>query len=130
MLGCRRLKLRQLIAIAVLQLLTGSAHACLFATTTPPEGWYQWASGLFAGELTGVEKNVYTVRVVETFKGPDAAHGTLTVQLSERYWTSCRVERPAVGTRVLVAMNANNDAMLVPLSAGYAEQLRSLKGAK
>jgi hypothetical protein len=119
--------LRRLLVIAVLQLATGWAQACLFATSTPPEGWYQWASGLFAGDVTGVEKNVFTVRVVETFKGPDAAHGTLTVQLSDRYWTSCRVERPAVGTRVLVAMNANNDAMLVPLSAAYADQLRAVR---
>lgn len=119
--------LRQLIAIAVLQLAADWAHACLFAASTQPEGWYQWSSGLFAGDVTGVEKNVFTVRVVETFKGPDATHGMLTVRLSERYFTTCRVERPARGARVLVALNANNDAMLVPLSAAYAEQLRSLK---
>jgi len=106
----------------------------LFATSTPPEGWYQWASGLFAGDVTGVAKDgekpidVVTVRVVETFKGPDAAHGTLTVRISNRYWTNCRVERPAAGARVLVAMNPNSDAMLVALSAGYAERLRAHKG--
>jgi hypothetical protein len=122
--------LRRWIAIAVLQLAAGAAQACLFATSTPPEGWYQWASGLFAGDVTGVAKDgekpidVVTVRVVETFKGPDASHGTLTVRLSNRYWTNCRVARPAAGARVLVAMNANSDAMLVPLSESYAEQLR------
>jgi len=122
--------LRRWIAIAVFQLAAGGAHACLFATSTPPEGWYQWASGLFAGDVTGVAKDgekpvdVVTVRVVETFKGPDATHGTLTVRLSNRYWTNCKVEPPVAGTRVLVAMNANSDAMLVPLSASYAEQLR------
>jgi hypothetical protein len=125
------MRFRHLIAIAVLALASGWAHACLFATSTPPEGWYQWSSGLFAGEVTVVEKDaqnpvdVITVRVVETFKGPDAAHGTLTVRISNRYWANCRVERPVSGARVLVAMNPNSDAMLMPLSASYAEQLRA-----
>ena len=121
------------IAITVLFLASGWAHACLFATSTPPAGWFEWSSALFAGDVTAVEKDgqkpvdVITVRVAETFKGPDAAHGTLTVRLSNRYWTNCKVERPAAGARVLVAMNANSDAMLVPLSASYAEQLRQLR---
>lgn len=125
--------LRRLLAIAVLTLVSGWAHACLFATSTPPEGWYQWASGLFAGDVTAVEKDgqkpvdVITVRVVETFKGPDAAHGTLTVRISNRYWANCRLEMPVTGARVLVAMNPNSDAMLVPLSASYAQQLRAYK---
>jgi hypothetical protein len=124
------MRFRHLIAGAVLALASGGAHACLFATSTPPQGWYQWASGLFGGDVTAVEKDgekpidVITVRVVETFKGPDASHGTLTVRISNRYWVNCRVERPVAGTRVLVAMNPNSDAMLVPLSASYAEQLR------
>ena len=101
-----------------------AAHACLFATSTPPEGWLQWSTGLFAGDVTAIEKDVVTVKVAETFKGPDATHGTLTLNLSERYWSNCRVEKPAVGARVLAALNANGEAMLVPLSDGYAEQLR------
>jgi hypothetical protein len=101
-----------------------AAHACLFATSTPPEGWFQWSSGLFAGEVTAIEKDVVTVTVAETFKGPDATRGTLTLNLSERYWSNCRVEKPALGARVLAALNANGEAMLVPLSDGYAEQLR------
>jgi hypothetical protein len=48
----------------------------------------------------------------------------LTLNLSEKYWKNCRVEKPAVGARVLAALNANGEAMLVPLSDGYAEQLR------
>jgi len=121
------------IAIAVFQLAAGGAHACLFATSTPPEGWYQWASGLFAGDVTGVAKDgekpvdVVTVRVVETFKGPDAAHGTLTVRIPSRHWATCKLEVPVAGARVLVAVNPNSDAMLVPLSASYAEQLRAYK---
>ena len=125
------MRVRTLIAVAVLQLAAGAAQACLFATSTKPEGWFQWASALFGGDVTNVDRqkstDVVTVRVVETFKGPDAAQGTLTVELSNRYWTNCRVELPVVGARVLVAMNANSDAMLVPLSAGYAEQLRQLR---
>lgn len=125
--------LRRLLAIACLQLASGWAHACLFATSTPPEGWYQWASGLFAGDVTAVEKDgqkpidVITVRVVETFKGPDASHGTLTVRIPSRHWATCRLELPIAGARVLVAMNPNSDAMLVPLSASYAEQLRAYR---
>jgi hypothetical protein len=125
--------LRRWFAIAALQLVSGWAHACLFAASTPPEGWFQWSSGLFAGDVTVVEKDgekpidVVKVRVVETFKGPDAAHGTLTVRISTRYWANCRVERPAVGARVLVAVNPNSDAMLVPLSASYSEKLRAYR---
>jgi hypothetical protein len=124
---------RPRLALAILLMTSGAAHACLFATRTPPEGWYQWATQLFAGDVAGVHKDgdkpvdVITVRVVETFKGPDASSATLTVHISSRYWTNCRVETPATGARVLVAMNANSDAMLVPLSAGYAEQLRAYR---
>jgi hypothetical protein len=49
------------------------------------------------------------------------------VSLSSRYWTNCKVEKPAVGARVLVALNPNGDAMLVPLSASFAQQLRAYK---
>lgn len=127
------MRLRHLIAIAVLPLATGWAHACLFATSTPPEGWYQWANGLFAGDVTAVEKDgqkpvdVITVRVVETFKGPDATQGTLTVRVPTRNWAACKLEVPAAGARVLVALNASSEVMLVPLSASYAEKLRALK---
>jgi hypothetical protein len=128
------MKLGQLIIVAVLGLASSRAHACLFATKTPPEGWYQWSSALFAGEVTSLEKDaqqpldVVTVRVVETFKGPDAAQGTLTVRLSSRYWVNCKVAQPAAGARVLVAVNPNGDALLVPLSASYAELLRAQRG--
>src|SRR5687767_6054346 len=125
---------RRLLAIAMLQLLTGGAHACLFATSTQPEGWYQWARGLFGGDVTQVEQDrqksvdVITVRVVETFKGPDAAHGTLTVRVPSRHWAACKIDIPAAGARVLVAMNPNSEVMLVPLSTAYAEKLRAIRG--
>ncbi|HEU4441360.1 MAG TPA: hypothetical protein VFR83_05005 [Burkholderiales bacterium] len=126
--------MRHLIAIAVLLPLAGGAHACLFATSTPPQGWYQWASALFAGDVTALEKDaqkpvdVITVRVVETFKGPDASNGTLTVRVPSRNWAACKIEIPAAGARVLVAMNANSEVMLVPLSTAYAEKLRAIRG--
>jgi len=120
--------LRFLIAIAVLQLATGGAHACLFARDTQPEPWYEWASVLFAADVTSVEqdrekaRDVITVRVVETFKGPEGASATL--QVPHRLWASCRLELPVVGARVLVALNSNSDTLLVPLTASYTELLR------
>lgn len=129
------MRVRHVVAVAVLALAGGRAQACLFATSTPPEGWYQWARLLFAAEVTEVLRDaekpldVVTARVVETFKGAEAAGtGILTVSLSTRYWANCKVEKPAVGARVLVAMNANSEALLVPLSAGLAEGLRAHKG--
>lgn len=113
--------------LAILLFAPGWVHACLFATSTPPEGWFQWSTGLFAGDVTAIEKNVVTVKVAETFKGPDATRGTLTLNLSEKYWTNCRVEKPAVGARVLAALNANGETMLVPLSGNYADQLRAYR---
>jgi len=124
---------RRLLAIAVLQVAAGGAHACLFATSTPPEGWYQWASALLAADVTEIGKDqqkpvdVITARVVESFKGPAAAHATVTVRVPSRHWASCKLERPVVGARVLVAINPNSDAMLVPLSASYAALLRAHK---
>lgn len=127
------MRFRHLLALAVLQLATGWAHACLFATSTPPEGWFQWASALLAADVTEIGKDqqkpldVITARVVESFKGPAAAHATVTVRVPSRHWASCKLERPVVGARVLVAINPNSDAMLVPLSASFAEQLRAYK---
>ena len=125
--------MRRLIALVALQLACGWAHACLWATSTPPEGWFQWASGLFAGDVTALAKDaekpvdVITVRVVETFKGADATNGTLTVRVPSRNWAACKIEVPAAGARVLVALNASSEVLLVPLSASYADKLRALK---
>ena len=122
------------LAFVIALMTSGAAQACLFATRTPPEGWYQWSAALFAGDVASVEKDgdkpldVITVRVVEAFKGPEAPNATLTVRISTRYWTNCRFETPWPGARVLVAMNANSEIMLVPLSASYAEQLRAYRG--
>jgi hypothetical protein len=120
--------LRYLLTIAVLQFATGWAQACLFARDTQPEYWYEWASALFAGVVTEVVQDrqkaldVITVRVVETFKGPEGAFATL--QVPNRLWSSCRLDLPVVGAHVLVALNPNSDTLLVPLTSSYAERLR------
>lgn len=127
--------MRRLIALVALQLACGWAHACLWATSTPPEGWFQWSAQLFGGDVTAVSKDeskpvdVITVKVVETFKGPETPHGgTLTVRVPSRNWAACKLELPAAGARVLVALNANSEVLLVPLSATYSEQLRKIRG--
>ena len=126
--------MRRLIVLVALQLACGWVHACLWATSTPPEGWYQWSAQLFGGDVTAVSKDesrpvdVITVKVVETFKGPETPHGgTLTVRVPSRNWAACKLELPSAGARVLVALNANSEVLLVPLSASYAEQLRAVK---
>jgi hypothetical protein len=127
--------MRRLIAIAVFQLASTGAYACLWATSTPPSGWYEWSAQLFGGDVTAVSKDesrpvdVITVKVVETFKGPETPHGgTLTVRVPSRNWAACKLERPATGARVLVALNANSEVLLVPLSESYTEQLRKIRG--
>jgi len=125
----------RVLLIVLLQAVSASAHACLWATSTPPEGWYQWSAQLFGGDVTAVSKDeskpvdVITVKVVETFKGPETPHGgTLTVRVPSRNWAACKLELPATGARVLVALNANSEVLLVPLSASYTEQLRKIRG--
>ena len=119
--------------LAVLLFAPTWAQACLFVGSTPPEGWYQWSERLFGGDVTALAKDesrpvdVITVRVVDTFKGPDAEGGTLTVRVPSRNWTACKLELPAVGARVLVALNSNSEVQLVPLSAEYAERLRAYR---
>jgi hypothetical protein len=123
----------RLLALVALQLLMGTAHACRFAQDAQPAQWYEWATSLFSADVTSVEADagksadVISLRVVETFKGPaDAAAATLRVP--SRMWESCRLERPVVGARVLVALNPNSDTLLVPLTPGYSELLRRDRG--
>jgi len=123
------------IAIGVLQLLLGTAHACRFAQDAPPPQWYEWSSALFAAEVTGIgidkqkSLDVISVRVVETFKGPERA-AAATLQVPSRMWSSCYLERPGVGAHVLVALNSNGDTLLVPLTPAYGERLRQLRGKR
>ena len=120
------------IAIVGLQLVLGTAQACRFAQDAPPPQWYEWSNALFAADVTGIELDaqksldVISVRVTETFKGPDAA-AAATLQVPSRMWSSCYLERPAVGAHVLVALNPNGDTLLVPLTPAYGERLRQLR---
>jgi hypothetical protein len=120
--------MRHILALALL-LAASQAQACLFARDAQPKDWMEWATVLLAADVTaiGEEKGTDTVRlsVRETFKGPTAAQ-TATLQVPSRMWASCKLERPAVGAHVLVAINANSDALLVPLTEDYAGRLRQL----
>ena len=119
--------MKHFLTLAAL-LASTSAQACLFARDAQPKDWLEWASVLLAADVTALDesKGTDTVRlnVRETFKGPAAAE-TATLQVPSRLWASCRLERPAPGARVLVAINANHDALLVPLTSQYADRLRA-----
>jgi hypothetical protein len=121
------------LAIGVLQLALGTAQACRFAQDAPPAQWFEWSSALFAADVTGIEldrqksADVISVRVVETFKGPERA-AAASLLVPSRMWSSCYLERPAVGAHVLVALNPNGDTLLVPLTPAYGERLRQLRG--
>jgi hypothetical protein len=67
--------------------------------------------------------DVITVHVTETFKGPQGEVAALRVP--SRMWTSCRMDLPAVGAQVLVALNPNQDTALVPLRAEHVAALRA-----
>jgi len=114
-------------------MMMGAAHACRFARDAQPGEWYEWANALFSAEVTSLEADtgksadVIGLRVVETFKGPAGA-AAATLRVPSRMWSSCRLERPAVGARVLVALNPNSDTLLVPLAPGYSERLRRERG--
>jgi hypothetical protein len=116
------------IAAALFLFATSAADACRFARDAKPADWFHWANALFAADVLSIDEqrdkglDVISLRVVETFKGPEGLDATLEVP--RRMWASCRLERPAAGDRVLVALNPNSDTLLVPLSAPYQEQLR------
>jgi hypothetical protein len=116
--------------LALVALLTAApAQACLFARDARPEDWLQWASVLLAADVRGIEQDnaldVVRLDVRETFKGPPAAQ-TATLHVPARMWAACRLERPAAGAHVLVAINPNSDALLVPLTPQYADRLRAM----
>ena len=108
-----------------------SAHAtCLFARDTKPQDWYAWAAVLVGAEVTHVEArgrlDVVSLNVTETFKGP-AGVKTATLEVPNNLWQACRLARPAIGDHVLGALNANQDALVVPLSETYAAELRAVR---
>jgi hypothetical protein len=122
----------RLLATVVLLVLTTTASACRFAQDAQPAQWYEWSTSLFAADVASVELDqqksvdIIMVRVLETFKGPEAALATLRVP--NRMWTSCGLVRPLVGTRVLVALNPNSDTLLVPLTESYSRLMRQHRG--
>jgi len=85
---------------------------------------------LVAGDVSAVESrggiDVVSLRVVEAYKGPTGVQ-TATLEIPQKLWTTCRIARPVAGDHVLGALNANSDALLVPLTASYAERLRAIK---
>lgn len=100
----------------------------MFVKDVPPEEWYRWSAALFAGEVTGLarderEADLVTVRVLEIFKGPPDVQSA-TLRVPGRMWASCRMARPALNERVLVALNANNDTAFAPFTAAHAAALR------
>ena len=122
----------RLLVPAMLVVVATAADACRFAQDAPPAQWFEWSNALFAADVTGIELegqkslDVISVRVTETFKGPEAA-AAATLRVPSRMWSSCYLERPAVGTHVLVALNPNGDTLVVPLRQGYGERLRQLR---
>lgn len=113
-------------------LAAGSAQACLFARDAQPKDWLDWATVLVAADVVAITQDkamdVVELKVQETFKGPPMAQAA-KLEVPSRLWTSCRLERPAVGAHVLVAINPNNDALLVPLSEQYAQRMRAAVSA-
>jgi hypothetical protein len=124
----------RLFATVVLLALASAANACRFAQDAQPAQWYEWSTSLFAADVASVELDqqkaldVITLRVVETFKGPEGAAATLKVP--NRMWTSCGLVRPPVGAHVLVALNPNSDTLLVPLSESYSRLMRQHRGPR
>ena len=121
----------RLVALVLVLLIVPAAHAtCLFARDTKPQDWYAWAAVLIAADVANVEArgrvDVVSLNVTETFKGP-AGVKTATLEVPNNLWAACRLARPAIGDHVLGAMNANGDALMVPLTDSYAEHLRIVK---
>ena len=121
----------RLLALCMLQFTVLAAHAmCMFARDAKPQDWFEWSTVLVAGDVAAVEQrgsiDVVSLRVVEAYKAP-AGVQTATLEIPQKLWTTCRIARPAVGDHVLGALNANNDALLVPLTPAYADRLRAIK---
>lgn len=125
------LPMRHFLTLVAL-LAAGSAQACLFARDAQPKDWLDWATVLVAADVVAITQDkamdVVELKVQETFKGPPMAQAA-KLEVPSRLWTSCRLERPAVGAHVLVAINPNNDALLVPLSEQYAQRMRAAVSA-
>ena len=124
--------IRALSTLLALLSVSVAQAACLSVRESKPQDWYAWSKVLVAADVTGVSQrgryDVLALRVVEPFKGPELVE-TLTLEVPSNFWQACKVERPKVGDRVLGALNANNDANVVPLDANYAGELRAARPA-
>ncbi len=122
--------IRALSTLLALLAACSTQAACLSIRESKPQDWYAWAKVLVAADVTAVSQrgryDVLALRVVEPYKGPELVE-TMTVEVPSNLWQACKLERPKVGDRVLGALNANDEANIVPLEAGYAEQLRAAK---
>ena len=118
--------------LALLATCSAAQAACLSVRESKPKDWYDWAQVLVAADVTGVSQrgrhDVIALHVVEAYKGPERIE-TVTLEVPSNFWAACKIERPKVGDRVLGAMNANNDANVVPLDTSYADQLAALRPA-
>ena len=112
--------IRAFVTLLALFAASVSQAACLSIHESKPKDWYDWAQVLVAADVTGVSQrgrhDVIAVRVVEAYKGPERVE-TVTLEVPQNFWEACKIERPKVGARVLAALNANNDANIVPLEA-------------
>ena len=122
--------IRAFCTLLALLAACSSQAVCLSVHESKPKDWYDWAQVLVAADVTGVSQrgryDVIALRVVEAYKGPADVQAA-TLEIPRSLWATCRIARPAVGERVLGALNANSDALLVPLTDAYAEKLRLLK---
>ncbi len=122
--------IRALSTLLALLAACSTQAACLSIRESKPQDWYAWAKVLVAADVTAVSQrgryDVLALRVVEPYKGPELVE-TMTVEVPSNLWQACKLERPKVGDRVLGALNANNEANIVPLEAAYADELRAAK---
>ena len=121
----------RLFALCLLQFTVLAAQAtCMFARDAKPQDWYEWAAVLVAGDVAAVEQrgqiDVVSLRVVEVYKGPPGVQSA-TLEIPQKLWATCRITRPAIGDHVLGALNANSDALLLPLTSAFADRLRAAK---
>jgi len=122
-----------LLALLIASLIASpSQAACLSVRESKPKDWYDWAQVLVAADVTSVSQrgryDVIALKVVEAYKGPERIE-TVTLEVPQNFWATCKIERPKVGDRVLGALNANHDANVVPLDEPYAAQLLALRPA-
>ena len=117
--------------LATLLIVACSAEACTYARNVQPERWLEWAKALFSAEVTKLETeregdrviDVITLRVVETFKGPEGE--TAVVRMPVRVRMACGLALPQLGEQLLVGLDREDNSAWVPLKESYPEALRA-----